>query len=408
MDVKTVWKTHLLLVPSTNYEVSMTRLLVFVLVTMLILPVGCNSDNEIERGPTPYSFPDIFYYPNDLNIPIDNPTTEEGVLLGRYLFHDGRLSGRSHPDSLMSCSTCHSQKNGFDVGLDHPRFRDGQPVGLTGIPTPHFPLPLANLVYNSNGYLWNGLVNDSNPLLGSESYDVPAQVEYHFKNIESLVWMSIVAPHEINGSVEQSVELLSSEPLYPPMFNDAFGTEEINIDRISKAIAQFVRTIISNNSRYHQYIEGNEVLSEQEYRGLELFFSEEADCFHCHGGFLMTTNEYYNNAKDSVFNDERDRFAVTGDNLDRGAYKAPSLINVELTGPYMHDGRFKTLEEVIDFYSEGLINSPYVNPLMKNVAYGGVRLLAQEKQDLVAFLKTLTDHQLVDDPKFSKPEGLTY
>ena len=94
----------------------------------------------------------------------------------------------------------------------------------------------------------------------------------------------------------------------------------------------------------------------------------------------MTSHDYFNNAKDSVFMDKKDRYSVTGDHMDIGAYKAPSLINVALTGPYMHDGRFKTLEEVVDFYSDGLVHSPYVHPLMKNVAYGGVQLSEQEKR----------------------------
>jgi cytochrome c peroxidase len=120
----------------------------------------------------------------------------------------------------------------------------------------------------------------------------------------------------------------------------------------------------------------------------------------------MTTNEYFNNAKDSVFNEERDRFVVTGDPLDIGAYKAPSLLNIELTAPYMHDGRFKNLDEVIDFYSEGLVYSDYVHPLMKNVREGGVQLSDQDKEDLKAFLLALTDHQMVNDPAYSKPSDL--
>lgn len=379
----------------------------FLIINILLLAGSC-TDNEVKKGPTPYQFPDIFYYPKVLNEPAANPTTEEGVALGRYLFYDGRLSGRTHPDSLMSCATCHIQSRGFDVGADHPKFTTGRPFGLTGKPTPHYPLPLVNLVYNSNGYLWNGFVDFANDQLGSESYGVPQHPEYHYKNIESLVWMSIAAPHEINGSVEKTVETISQELLYPPMFKKAFGDEEITYERISWAIAQFVRTIISNDSKYHQYIRGEAVLSAEETRGMELFFSEEADCFHCHGGFLMTTNEYFNNAKDSVFDDLRDRFSVTGDPMDIGAYKAPSLINIELTGPYMHDGRFNTLKEVVDFYSEGLVSSPYAHPLMKNVNYGGVQLSEQEKSDLIDFLKTLTDHKLINNPSFSKPADLEY
>lgn len=384
-------------------------LLIFSVVTYVIgfsTLIGCGGDDEVVKGPSLYQFPDIFYFPKDLNIPDDNPTTEEGVLLGRYLFYDGRLSGSDHPDSLMSCSTCHVQGSGFDTGSDHPVFTTGRPKGLGGTSTPHYTLPLVNLVYNDNGYFWNGLIHESNQNLGSLESNVPAEPQFHMKNIESVVWMTVIDPNEINGSIDKTVSMISSIPIYPPLFEDAFGSKEINMERITKAVAQFVRTIISNRSRYHQFIEGKAELSDSETRGMELFFSEEADCFHCHGGFLMSTYDYFNNAKDSVFTDPLDRSFVTGDIHDTGTYRAPSLINVELTGPYMHDGRFETLREVIDFYSNGLVSSPYTHPLMKYVGTDGVQLSEQEKEDLIAFLKTLTDHELLTNPKFSKPADL--
>lgn len=353
----------------------------------IVFLVSC-SEEDVAKGPTAYTFPDIFYYPNNLNIPADNPTTEEGVLLGRYLFYDGRFSGRTHPDSLMSCSTCHVQASGFDTGFDHPDFPSGRPHGLAGTETHHYTLPLVNLVYNSNGYFWNGFV--------------------HEQNIEGIVLMTVIDPNEVKGTYDQTVQAISDEPMYPPMFKDAFGTEEVTMDRIAKAIAQFVRTIIANKTKYHRYIEGKTVLSESETRGMELFFSEEADCFHCHGGFLMSTYDYFNNAKDTIFTDPFDRKSITGDPMDLGAYRAPPLINVELTGPYMHDGRFKTLEEVVDFYSEGVVLSPYNHPLMKYTSSGGVGLTDQEKQDLIAFLKTLTDHELLMNPDLGKPSDLAY
>jgi cytochrome c peroxidase len=195
--------------------------------------------------------------------------------------------------------------------------------------------------------------------------------------------------------------------MYEPMFKAAFGTEEVNIDRISMAIAQFVRTIVANRFKFYKYVKREVDLTPEELHGYQLFFSEEADCFHCHAGsLLMTTNEYFNNAKDSVFDDSRDRFAVTGDLMNKGAYKAPSLINCEINGPYMHDGRFKTLDEVINFYSEGLVYSDYVDPLMKAVKEKGVQLTDEEKADLKAFLLTLTDHDLLTDPQYSCPDEL--
>ncbi len=359
---------------------------------------------------TPYNFVIPKGFPTKLNIPENNPLTVEGVKLGRYLFYDGRLSGRDDSDSLMCCATCHLQSSAFEIGKNNPRFPDGHPYGLTGIKTPHYPLPLFNLIWNNEGYLWNGLISKDNNNLGIPAYGIPAEPQYNLKNIESLVWMGIVAKHEMHGSIKMTEDMIRSISMYPPLFKAAFGTDEINIDRISKAIAQFIRTIISSNSKFDKVLRGEANFNPSERRGLILFTTEEgADCFHCHGAPgnpLMTTNLFYNNAKDSIFNDPRDRYGVTKNPRDHGAYKATTLRNIELTGPYMHDGRFKTLDEVIDFYSEGLVYSEYANPLMHKLAppYGhGAELNPQEKADLKAFLLTLTDETLLTNPDYSNP-----
>ena len=380
---------------------------------ILIISFSCKKDEVVEEvihSATPYEFEVPQGFPSDLNIPEDNPLTVEGIKLGRYLFYDGRLSGRDHPDSLMSCATCHLQSAAFEVGPNHPKFPDGHPYGLTGVYTPHYPLPLFNLVWNHEGYLWNGMIYKDNPNLGIPSYGIPAEPQYNLRNIESLVWMGIVAKHEINGSIEKTVSMIQSIDMYPPLFKDAFGDEEINIDRISKAIAQFIRTIVSKDSKFDRVLRGEDNFTDSERRGLVLFTTEEgADCFHCHGSQgnpLMTTHKFYNNAKDTVFNDPRDRYGVTKNSRDHGAYKSTTLRNIELTGPYMHDGRFKTLDEVIDFYSEGLIYSDYAHQLMHKVypPYGqGAMLNPQEKADLKAFLLTLTDQVLLTNPDYSNP-----
>lgn len=211
----------------------------------------------------------------------------------------------------------------------------------------------------------------------------------------------------MNGNIGRTVKVISEDPMYPPKFKKAFGTEEITADKISKAIAQFIRSIISDQSKFQKSLRHEVELTESEQRGQDMFFSETADCFHCHGGSsLMTNNLYFNNAKDTVFEGLRDRFSITGDLSDVGAYRAPSLLNVELNGPYMHDGRFKKLDEVIDFYSEGLVYSEYVHPLMKNVNRGGVHLTDEQKADLKAFLLTLTDHELTSNPDYGPPSDL--
>lgn len=371
------------------------------------------SENIVEDtfSPTPYTIPEVAYFPKNLNIPIDNPMTVEGVDLGRYLFYDGRLSGNSDKTKLMSCATCHIQENGFEVGMDHPKFTDGKTFGLTddgslGPETPNYMLPIVNTVYNHSGYFWNGFINESNSVTGSDK--VPGHDQFHYRNIESVVWMSITAEHEMNSTIEKSVAAIDAIDMYKEKFRAAFGTEEVNYERISKAIAQFVRSIVSHDSKFHKYLRKEAELNTQEKRGHDLFFSEDADCFHCHGGsVLMTTNEYFNNAKDTWFNPEdQDRHSITGDAMDVGAYRAPSLVNIELTAPYMHDGRFKTLDEIIDFYSEGLVYSDYVHPLMKNVRQQGVQLNDDDKAALKAFLLTLTDHELVRNPAYSCPPEL--
>ena len=349
--------------------------------------------------PTPYRLNIPPFFPSVVNIPEDNPLTVEGVRLGRYLFYDNRLRGYTgnNPDSMMCCATCHIQSNAFVCGMNNPKFPNGIPRGMNGQATHHNMLPLCNLVFNSNGYDWNGAV-------------YPQNTNPQYRNIEDIVLISILAENELYSSPERCINTLKNISIYPPMFKAAFGSEDITADRIAKAIAQFVRTLISCNSRFDQHMRGVTMLTDEELAGLVLFTTEEgADCFHCHGSngnLLMTTNMFYNNGLDSIFTDPMDRYAVTGKESDKGSYRAPTLRNIALTAPYMHDGRYTTLDEVIDFYSEGLHASPYVHPLMHQINNGGVMLTPKEKQQLKAFLLTLTDYQFIQDTAFSKPRDL--
>ncbi len=366
------------------------------LVLGLTLWAGCSKDPDpVPVTPaTPYPFTIPKFFPTNLNIPAGNPTTVEGVALGRLLFYDGRLSGRTHPDSLMSCGTCHLQERSFECGIDHPSFPDGHPRGLTGIPTPHAMMPLINLVWNSSGYLWNGMVYPENPVAG-------------LRNIEDFTRMAIVAPHEIHGDTARTVALIQSIPGYPELFGKAFGSNRVTVGNMGKAIAQFVRTLVSADSRFDRFMRGELQLTPSERSGYVLFMTEEGgDCFHCHGGEanpLFTTGLFYNNAKDTVFSAPGDRYTVTGDPADIGAYKAPTLRNLVFTAPYMHDGRFRTLDEVLAFYNTGLVWSPYVNPLMHHISTQGTRLTPTELADLKAFLLSLTDSSFTVNPAFSRP-----
>lgn len=345
----------------------------------------------------PYNINIPKYFPTQLMIPSDNPMTMEGVILGRYLFYDGRLSGRTHADSLMSCASCHLQSRSFECGIDHPKYSGGHPHGITGVKTHHFMMPLINLVWTDHGFLWNGSVYAENP--------DPSR-----RNLEDLVWMGIVAPHEMNGDTNRTKEVIQHIKGYPELFFKAFGSEKVTAKNMGRAIAQFIRTLISADSKFDRFLRGEYQLNPEELKGYVLFMTEEgADCFHCHGGEgnpLFTTNRFYNNAKDSVFTDPRDHSMVSGNASDIGAYKAPTLRNLIFTSPYMHDGRYKTIDEVLDFYSNKLVWSPSVSPLMHHLNRGGVRLTPEEKGNLKAFLLTLTDSSFIVNPAFMKPEKM--
>lgn len=375
----------------------MKRACVLVVIGLALVVVSCkkNDPHEPVYTPTPYQVEVPFRFPTKLNIPADNPMTAEGVELGRKLFYDGRISGRTDPDSMMTCATCHLQSRSFECGIDHPVFIGGHPHGVTGIKTPHYMMPLINLVWTHTGYLWNGVIEPSNP--------DPSR-----RQLEDLVWMAIVAPHEMNSDTNRAKQRIQEIPGYPEMFRRAFGSSVVTVKNMSRAIAQFVRTLISADSKFDRYLRGQVQLNPSELAGYVLFMTEEGgDCFHCHGGEgnpLFTTNLFYNNGKDSLFTDPRDRFQVTGDPSDIGAYKAPTLRNLAFTAPYMHDGRFKTIDEVLDFYSTGLVWSPYVNPLMHHISSNGNQLTPDEKASMKAFLLTLTDSSFVTNPAFGMPE----
>lgn len=354
-----------------------SHILLFLIIAVLMVS-GCKKETAETYVPTPYDFEVPLNFPTITNIPDDNPMTVEGVELGRYLFYDTRLSNPSGTDTAISCGSCHRQESAFD-------FNQGKPLGVHGHAMPRTALPLINLAWNNNGFRWNG----------------------DTKTLEEDVLNVILNPLQFDNSFSNVVQTISGIEMYPPMFEKAFGDCEVSIDRIAMAISQFQRSLVSANSRFDRALRGEINLSDPERRGLILFTAEQGgDCFHCHGATgnpLFTTNLFYNNAKDSIFTDPADRYSVTGDPTDIGAYKATTMRNIALTGPYMHDGRFQTLEEVIDFYSEGLVWSPYASPLMEKLADGGAFLTPSEKSDLVAFLHSLTDSVFISDTRFSNP-----
>jgi cytochrome c peroxidase len=293
----------------------------------------------------PRSFPPMF-------VPVDNPTTYEGVALGRKLYYDRRLS----PDGSRACADCHLQEHAFSSTV------------VPGV------LPHINLAWSWN-FLWDGKFEGT---------------------LEEVMIM------EVEEFFDTDVERLR-EPDLEEMFLAAFGSPEITTKRAGYAIAQFQRTLVSRDSRFDGYVAGDEAaLSESEFRGMALFYSERGECFHCHATSLFTDNRFHNIGLDADVAGTG-RGAVTGRARDDGLYKTPTLRNVEMTAPYMHDDRFATLEEVIDFYSEGVIYSDTIDSLIPNVTGGGLHLTAQERLDLVAFLRALTDPAFLSNPELARP-----
>ena len=342
-----------------------------------ILFVSCsNKDNTIEEEytPIPYTLevPELFQQKLIAPlIPINNPLTEEGIALGKKLFFDKKLS----KDNTQSCASCHNPRNSFTDSL---RFS----LGVDGLPGSRNSMPLFNLAWNFNDkFAWDG-----------KELSLERQALEPVRN-----------PIEMHNSWPNVALKLQQDQEYPSMFLNAFGTEKIDSTLVTKAIAQFERTLISGNTKFDQYLLGNTSLSQQELNGFTIFMSEDkGDCFHCHGSDnnpLWTDNDFHNNGLDTSFND-LGLGAVTGDPNDNGKFKSPSLRNLVYTAPYMHDGRFSTLEEVINHYSEGLQNSSTIDPLMKKVNQGGVQLTPLERANLKAFLITLTDDDFINNPSF--------
>ena len=203
-------------------------------------------------------------------------------------------------------------------------------------------------------------------------------------------------------------------PLYRQKFESAFGSSEINADRLAKAIAQFERTLVSAESKYDQHLQGKYTPTSQELRGIQLFFTHPVpgeerggNCGDCHAGFLTIDNSFHNNGLDSVITD-RGRAGITGFSFDEGRFITPSLRNIALTAPYMHDGRFNTLEEVLDHYNEHIeLNSPGISPLIAVATNAeganSLSLTEQEKEDIIAFLHMLTDINFTTKEEFQNP-----
>lgn len=354
----------------------------YLLIGAVLTMASCNKDTEelttIQLDETPYNLKF-----GDLPPPViaaDNPLTVQGVKLGKMLFYETQLSS----DGSISCASCHRQKHAFS---DSNAFS----IGVKGLPGGRQAMAIVNMAWNTNEFFWDGRAH----LLRDQSI-LPIQDEL-----------------EMDETLENVVTKLSASTSYKNQFKRAFGSEEVTSVKISLALEQFMNSLVSYESKYDKFLAGQESLSDSEERGRELFFTEYnqffpnnsgADCAHCHSPSNFENSRYMNNGLDDEGSiTDLGREKVTFQRSDRGKMKVPTLRNIEVTGPYMHDGRFTTLEEVVDHYDSGIELSATLDPALANTMQTGLMLSAQDKSDLVAFLKTLTDQAFLTNSEFSDP-----
>jgi cytochrome c peroxidase len=347
-----------------------------IIILFIGIMAACSKDPDFDRN---FDYNAEFGTLPEPIYPPDNKLTTEGVKLGRMLFYEKALS----KNMSMSCATCHQQKNAFS---DTNRYS----IGVRGLPGNRQAMAVFNMLWNTRGFFWDGRAATLR--------------EQSLKPIEDHL--------EMDETLEQVVEKLKNISTYRVQFRKAFGTEEINPLRMSLALEQFMFSIVSHHSKYDDYVAGKVNLTPQEERGRFLFFTEfnpafpaqsGADCQHCHSGANFEDDRFHNNGLDSTLQIvDPGLQAVSGNASDRGKFKTPSLRNIALTFPYMHDGRFRTLEEVVDHYNM-VTPSSTLDPTFLQQIPGGLKLSQSDKAALVAFLKTLTDEQLIQDERYSDP-----
>lgn len=330
---------------------------------------GCKDDFEGEAYIADQAY--------DLEIPADfpalafdrdkNPVTVNGVALGKKLFYEGRLSR----NNSISCGFCHIQENAF-THHGHPVSHGiDNRLGIRNAP------PIQNMAFLRN-YTWDGVSH----------------------NLDERSLVPITTDFEMDSSMPEVVGKLNTDANYKKLFKAAFGDENITGERVLKAISQFMATMVSADSKYDRVLKGKTVFTAEENEGYKLF---RTNCASCHSGALFTdesfrnTGMYYN----AQYND-RGRYRVTLDWNDNMKFRVPSLRNVEYTAPYMHDGRFTTLEAVLNFYSDLVENQPNLDPLLKKDGHIGIRMNPSEKQYIIAFLKTLSDQNFITNKAFAE------
>lgn len=298
-----------------------------------------------------------------------NPPNAAAFALGRSLFYDARLSR----DGSVSCGSCHQQFVAFANAGHRLSHGVGNQLGTRNAPA------LQNLRWKSE-FFWDG-----GP-----------------KNLETLPLAPLTNPLEMDETLPHLLAKLNADPVYPRRFAEVYGPGPINSYQLLRALAQYTAALTSANARYDQFVRGENqvVLSAAEQRGRLLLAQK---CASCHAADLFTDESYRNNGLSASFGADSGRAHITGRASDVGRFKVPSLRNVALTAPYMHDGRFATLEQVLAHYDHGVVASPTLDAALRP-ANGplGIPLTAAEQADLIAFLNTLTDDAFVHDPRLAE------
>lgn len=330
------------------------------LLAVIMLLGACQPENK-PRNPASF---EGFQPPEHFPLPVyqfeQNPPTKEGFELGRKLFYDPLLS----ENGKVSCSSCHQQAAGFsDPGKDFS-------TGIEGKLSQRNAPALANLAWFP-GFMWDGGIN----------------------HIEIMPLAPLTDSLEMGTNLADVIRRLQAHDQYPALFEKAFGDNRVSSQKMLFALAQFMALMISDNSRFDQHQRGEIAFTKAELRGYRIF---KQNCGSCHGGPLQTDFSYRNNG---LSGKDQGRYLITQSENDIGRFKVPSLRNVALSPPYMHDGRFESLEKVIDHYTSNI----QTNKNIDNRLAEKITLSYDQKQELLAFLKTLTDYNYVSDKNFSNP-----
>lgn len=320
------------------------------------LVAACSKDDTSSSNLTPYSVEQPDGFPR-LDIPPGNTPYAERIALGRRLYYDTLLSNDGR-----ACASCHLQKNGFTSP------KAGMPV-----------LPHVNMAWKSN-FMWDGSKHGS---------------------LEDLMLF------EVTEFFATDISKLNHHPQYPDLFYDAYGVDEIKAEDVAKALAQFTRVMISSDSKYDRVQRSLAQFSDMEQKGFNIFNSEKGSCYHCHTPPLFTDDFMHNIGLDSTYGRSADWgfYNLTHDSSDLGRMRTPTLRNVALRESFMHDGRFSSLREVVEHYNTGVKRSGQLDPVMiKGGNTTRLNLSDEELDQLVAFLRSLTDSTYINNKFLSKPE----